>query len=317
METPTSRRTSGRHWARFAASGTVALVTATTLLSTADAATTAPAIGATGSVAALSASTMEVQNPTSGQTTVSWTSTTAFSKSVTESVSALATGDCVTVTGTPSKSSKTTITARSISVVNASSSGSCGGQFRPGAGGGAAGGANGPRGGGFRFGGRGGGTAGGTRPTFNSGSGRRFPNLGSIAIASGKVTGVSGSTLSVSGIDLSPGTFVRPAKSSNSAKSSSSNNKKPTTPKTENLKITTTSATTVAATQSAAATDLAVGDCVSAFGPAATNGAVTATTVRITSTGGKTCTGGFGAGGGGFFRGGPGGAGAGPGGGGA
>jgi hypothetical protein len=43
---------------------------------------------------------------------------------------------------------------------------------------------------------------------------------------------------------------------------------------------------------------------VSAFGPAATNGAVTATTVRITSTGGASCTGGFpgGRGGdGGFF----------------
>jgi hypothetical protein len=49
---------------------------------------------------------------------------------------------------------------------------------------------------------------------------------------------------------------------------------------------------------------------VSAFGPASTTGAVTATTVRITSTGGKTCTAGFGgggfggAGGGGFGGGG-------------
>jgi hypothetical protein len=51
---------------------------------------------------------------------------------------------------------------------------------------------------------------------------------------------------------------------------------------------------------------------VSAFGPAASSGAVTATTVRITSTGGKTCTSGFG--GGGFGGGGFGGAGAGGGG---
>ena len=54
-------------------------------------------------------------------------------------------------------------------------------------------------------------------------------------------------------------------------------------------------------------TDLAVGDCVSAFGPAASNGAVTATTVRITSTGGGSCTGGLGGfcgAGGGFFGGG-------------
>ncbi len=58
-----------------------------------------------------------------------------------------------------------------------------------------------------------------------------------------------------------------------------------------------------------AANALAVGDCVSAFGQAATNGAVTATTVRITSTGDTTCTGGgfgrFGGGGpGGGFAGG-------------
>jgi hypothetical protein len=47
---------------------------------------------------------------------------------------------------------------------------------------------------------------------------------------------------------------------------------------------------------------------VSAFGPAASNGAVTATTVRITSTGGGSCTGvgRFGGGPGGFFGAGPG-----------
>ena len=66
----------------------------------------------------------------------------------------------------------------------------------------------------------------------------------------------------------------------------------------------------MSATQTAASTDLAVGDCVSAFGPAATNGAVTATTVRITATSG-TCSSGFGrfGGGGGGGFGGPGGGG--------
>jgi hypothetical protein len=55
---------------------------------------------------------------------------------------------------------------------------------------------------------------------------------------------------------------------------------------------------------------------VSAFGPAATNGSVSATTIRITSTGGATCTGagaggfgGRGGFGGGGFPGGAGGAG--------
>ena len=44
-------------------------------------------VGASGSVAALGASSMEVQNASSGQTTVSWTSTTQFSKTVSEAVS--------------------------------------------------------------------------------------------------------------------------------------------------------------------------------------------------------------------------------------
>ena len=173
METPTSRSTNRGRWTQFAV-GAVALVTATTIASAAGAATTpanAP-IGATGSVAALSGSTMEVQNPSSGQTTVNWTSTTSFSKSVTEAVNSLTAGTCVTVTGTPSKSSKTTIAARSISVVATSTTGSCTGQFRPGSG---TGGANGPRGGGFRFGGRGGRHHGWHTPDLQFGVGPTLP----------------------------------------------------------------------------------------------------------------------------------------------
>ena len=300
MQTLSSRSTSRRRWARALGTGATALVAATAIGSAAGAATTptnAPGF-ASGSVAALQASSMEVQNASTGQTTVSWTSTTQFSKTVSESVSSLAAGDCVTVTGTPSKSSKTTITARSITLLTASSTGSCTnratpGGASPGGGGGGFGGA-----GGFNF-RRGSGSTGGTRPSFPAGSARRFAGAGSIAIASGKVTGVSGSTVSVSGVDISPGSFAG-TKSSKSSKTA-----KPVTPKTQNLKITTSGSTTVTSTQSAASADLAVGDCVTAVGPSATNGAVTASTVRITSTGGATCTSGF-AGGGGFFRGGAG-----------
>ncbi len=298
MQTLTSRSTSRRRWARFLVTGATALVAATTIGSVAGAATTTTSASgvANGSVAALQASSMEVQNPSTGQTTVNWTTSTQFSKTVSESVSVLTAGDCVTVTGTPSKSSKTTIAARSITVRSPSSTGSC--TSRTTSGGTSNGGAfAGP--GGFNF--RRSGT-GGTRPSFPAGSARRFAGgLSSLAIASGKVTGVSGSTVSVSGVDISPGSFSRNKASS----SKSSKTAKPVAPKTENLKITTSGSTTLSSTQSAAATDLAVGDCVTAFGPAATNGAVTATTVRITSTGGASCTGGFG--GGGFFRGGVGG----------
>jgi hypothetical protein len=294
MQTLTSRSTSRRCWARFLGTGATALVAATTIGSVSGAATTptnAPGL-ASGSVAALQASSMEVQNPSTGQTTVNWTTSTQFSKTVTESVSSLAAGDCVTVTGTPSKTTKTTIAARSITLLGPSSTGSC--TSRTTSGGTSSGGAfAGP--GGFNF--RRGGTS-GTRPSFPGGSAHRFAGLSAIAIASGKVTGVSGSTVSVSGVDISPGSFAR----TKSRSSKSSKTSRPVAPKTENLKITTSGSTTLSSTQSAAATDLAAGDCVSAFGPAATNGAVTATTVRITSTGGASCTSGFG--GGGFFRGG-------------
>jgi single-stranded DNA-binding protein len=307
-----------RRWIRIIGTGTTALVAAAALSSVAGAATAPPVargLGATGSVAALnaSASNMEVQNASTGQTTVTWTSTTAFSKTVTEAVSALAAGDCVSVTGTPSKKSKTTIAARSITLTSASSSGSC-----TGFGARSAGGATG-QGGGFQFrGGSGGGsgsTSGGpgfggagaegggsfSRGSASSGSSNFRKALASLAIGSGKVKSVKGSTLTVSGYVVSPGQFTH------GTTKSSSKAKKPTTPKTETLTITTSKSTTVSSTQSTAASALAVGDCVSAFGPAASNGAVTASTVRITSTGGGTCTssfGGFGGGGGSFGGGG-------------
>ncbi len=300
-----------RRWARIVGTGTTALVAAAALSSTAGAATTTPRPnggfgGASGSVAALNASSssMEVQNTNSGQTTVSWTSTTKFSKTVSQAISALA-GECVTVTGTQSKKSKTTIAARSITVSSATSSGSCAG-FLTRHGSGADGAAAGGTPGGFQFRGGdgrpgfGGSNAEGGGSFSRGGTGNGPPNFGkalaSIAIASGKVKSVKGSTLTVSGFSLSPGQFTR------GTPTSGSKAKTPTPPKTQTLTITTSKSTTVSATQSAAATDLAVGDCVSAFGPAASNGAITATTVRITSTGGASCSAGFGR-----FGGGPGG----------
>jgi hypothetical protein len=309
MLTSTGRSSTARRWVSAATATGTALVAALAVTSTAGAATSsAPAngpIGASGSIAALAASSMEVQNPNSGQTTVNWTSTTTFSKTAKESVSSITAGDCVTVTGTVSKKSKTTIAARSITVDPARSDGSCfpaAGTTRtagPGFGGGF-----------FRSGqgapGEGGNT---TRPSFPSGPsgpGSFRARLASMSFASGKVTAAKGSTLTVSGLSLSLGSFPRPAASSNSGKGSTQT-KKPVTPKKQTLKITTSASTTVSATQSAAATDLAVGDCVNAFGPAASNGSITATTVHIASTGGASCTTGFGRFGGGGAFGGPGG----------
>ena len=111
------------------------------------------------------------------------------------------------------------------------------------------------------------GGTGGSRPSFpggGSGSSNFRRQLASLSVASGKVTAVHGSTVTVSGIKLSPGSF--PGRGSTNSKSSSQR-KKPVAPKKEKLTITTSSSTTVSATQSALSSDLAVGDCVSAFGP--------------------------------------------------
>ena len=86
MQSLTSRSSNRRRFMRLAGNGRTALLAATALASAAGAATTpanAP-IGATGSVASLSGSSMEVQNASSSQTTVNWTTTTTFSKTVTE-----------------------------------------------------------------------------------------------------------------------------------------------------------------------------------------------------------------------------------------
>ncbi|HEX3793737.1 MAG TPA: hypothetical protein VHV57_04480 [Acidimicrobiales bacterium] len=308
--TRSTRRMSGLLGAGVLSVMLVAAVTS----GSAEAATPARGGVASGQVASLAGTSMEVQDPTSGQTTVDWTGTTTFSQTVTEAVSALTAGECVTVIGTPAKKSKTTLAARSITVSAASSTGACttGAAGAAGAGGFPGGGAAGRFGGGAGggtppAGGFGGGGAAGTRTGAGAGgAGRGTFKSGSFGFATGKVTAVSGSKVSVSGIVASG--FTPPTKANAKKKT------KVKAPKTQKLKITTSKTTTVSETKAAASTALVVGDCVSAFGPQSTTGAVTATTVRITSTGQKTCTTGFGGrgfgGGGGFGGGAPGGTGA-------
>ncbi|HXB38356.1 MAG TPA: DUF5666 domain-containing protein [Acidimicrobiales bacterium] len=287
MEPLTGSRIPRRRWAQILGTGATALLAAGTVASTAGAATSTNApTGAFGSVAALGATSMEVQNPSSGQTTVNWTSSTQFSKTVTEAVSAITVGDCVTATGTASKKSKTTVAARDLSVSMPNSSGACVGTSTNGARGSNIGIRPGGTAGGFQFrsGSAGGPPGGGGGFPKGASPGNFRRQLANLSIASGKVTAVSASTLTISGISVSPGSFP---------KTSQSKSKKPPTPKVQTLKVTTSSSTPVSATQSAASTDLAVGDCVNAFGPAATNGSVTASTVRITLPVGGSCTGGF------------------------
>jgi hypothetical protein len=248
--------------------------------------------GASGSVAALSGTSMEVQNAQSGQVTVSWTTSTAFSQTVTVPASAVTVGACITATGS---SSKSTITARSVTI-SQPVSGKC------------AAGALGARGGfggaGRPAGSTGGRTftppSGGFRGTGAGGGAGRFPGAGSIAFASGKVTATSSTTLTVSGFSSASLTKAastkKPAKKSGKSTTTTKPAKRPTI-KTVTLHVKIASSTTYSETQSAASTNLAVGDCVTATGTPDSTGAVTASTVRITSTGGQSCTTGFGGGG--------------------
>jgi hypothetical protein len=233
--------------------------------------------GASGSVAAISGSSMEVQNASSGQTTVRWTRTSTFTKTATVTRAAIAVGDCVTVTGT---SSKSPIVASSVAI-SKPSSGTC---TRTGLGGG-----------GFGAGGFGGGGPGGTRRTTATTGGSGTPSgngarrFGGFSFASGKVTSVTATTLVLSGFSSVNGST--PPAGSTTAQTTPS-----TATTTVNVGL--TPSTTFTETEAAAASALAVGDCVTATGQADTTGAISARTIRITSTGGKTCTtfGGFGRG---------------------
>ncbi|HEX4219302.1 MAG TPA: hypothetical protein VHZ02_13075, partial [Acidimicrobiales bacterium] len=132
-----------------------------------------------GSVAAISGSSMEVQNPQSGQVTVNWTSSTTFSQVATVPSSSASAGDCVTVSGS---SSKGTITAKAVTVTQPTA-GKCGGGGFGGAGGAAG---SGRFGGGARPSGASGRPAGGFGGGQAGGAGRRpgFGGAGNVGFAS-------------------------------------------------------------------------------------------------------------------------------------
>ena len=252
---------------------------------------------ASGTVAGLDGSTMEIQS-TSSQTTVTVTSSTRYVQIENEATSDIAVGDCVSATGTGSTTKG--IKATSVSVSQASSTGcTFGGAFAglfPGSQTGAPAGPGGFGGGGAgafrsRFGG-----ANGTRPTFPAGGAARLRNF---ATASGSVTVIHGDTLTVK---------ARIPKVSSKTKTSSKKTTKKSDVRpqfvTKSVKVTDGSAK-VTTTTTATAAQLANGVCVSAVGPASSTGAITATSITISQPVDGSCTstlgGGF-AGFGGFTR---------------
>jgi hypothetical protein len=106
------------------------------------------------------------------------------------------------------------------------------------------------------------------RPT--DGSGRGFGNGGGFALpTSGKVTAVSGSTITVDAVDFQ-------------------------TQKTASKSVTVGSATKYTQSQKAAASALAVGQCVVAQGKADDSGTVAATSIAVSAPVDGSCTTGFG-----------------------
>jgi len=210
-------------------------------------------------VAAITGTTMQVQSQQSGQVAVAWSSSTKFSHQITTTLAAVKAGDCVTAvapSGTDMTAAAFTATTLTLS---AAVDGTCG------AGAGRAGG-GGQRPSGFPS---------GQRPSgFPSGGASGRPNIG--AIASGKVSSVSGSTLVIAARQFSPDN--------------------PDSTATTNKTVTVGTSTKLTTDASTTSSSVKVGKCVTAQGKADSSGTVAATTVRITDPTNGQCATGFGGG---------------------
>jgi hypothetical protein len=221
--------------------------------------------GAFGTAAAVNATSLEVQNPSSGQVTVNFNSDTTFSNTVSGTLADVTVGSCVTVASTATGSTRpapgTPITARTVNITQPSASG-CTAGGRGGAGGGTGGGA---------------GASGTNRPSGSprpSGANGAGGNVGGFAF--GSVTAISAT-----------GFTVHSAARGQTAATDTT--------------VTVTSSTTYTKVESATSSALAVGDCIAAVGSTDDTGAVTAKTIGISKAGPSGCSTGFG-GGGGFGR---------------
>jgi hypothetical protein len=225
-----------------------------------------------GTAAAVSGSSVEVQNPSSGQVTVTFTASTPITDTVSVTSKDVTVGSCVTVVGKPSAAGAATksVTATSVTI-SAPVKGNCTGAGAGGFGGG--------------FGGFGGGQGGSSpRPSFSprprpTGSRGAFGN-GTFGGADGKVTAVSASGFVVQARNRAAG--------SGTATDTS-------------ITVITTSASKYLKTVTASASALKAGLCITAVGTANSIGAVAARSIRISQPGPTGCVSGFG-GRGGFGR---------------
>ena len=237
---------------------------------------------ASGAVTSVHGDSVQVTNQAqNSESTVVLSPTTQVTKRETASASAITVGGCVRVTGTGSAAKG--ITARSVALSAATSSGCTAGPGGGGFGGG----------GGFRFGN-------GQRPR-NLGNGNGFRNRGgarpaNFALAAGPVVSVKGDKIVVKST-----TFQRPATTSTTSGKKKSTSKgtttsKPTT-KTSNVTVALPSGVAISETVSGTTADVAVGSCLTATGTTSA-GSVAANRAVVSQPVNGSCTAGFGFGGG-------------------
>ena len=240
--------------------------------------------GVSGLVAAVDGRTLQVQG-TDTQTSVTWTSSTRFTREAAATAAAVVVGSCVIVRSAPATGTGTADPAAAVAatsvVVSVSVGGECTGGFaRGGAGPG-------------DFAGRppGGGTGAppGTRASRPSGAPSggfgQGPAFGGLRGAFGRVTAVTAAGFTV--VSTVPDRAAGPATSTSTAASTAT---------TRTVTVTTSPGTTYTRTVTATATAAAVGTCVTAQGPSDDTGAVQATSIAVRPAVDGACSQGFGRG---------------------
>jgi hypothetical protein len=223
--------------------------------------------GVVGTAAAISGSSLEVQNPTSGQVTVTFTASTPITDTVSVTAKDVTVGSCVTVVGKPSTTGSAGSPVTATTVTNSAPvKGNCAGAGGFGGGG---------------FGGFGGGGTGGAgaspRPSFSA---RPRPTGSRGAFGNGTFGGANGKVTSISATGFVVQAMRRTAGSSTATET--------------DITVITSSASKYLKTVTASASALKVGLCITAVGTANSIGAVAARSIRISQPGPSGCVTGFG-----------------------
>jgi hypothetical protein len=206
--------------------------------------------GAFGTIAAVTGSNVEVQNPQNGQVTVNFTSSTTFDTVVPATLQDVTVGSCVTVTPAANAPAGQTVSAGTVMISQPAANG-C-----PRAGG---------LGGGFAGGGQGNGRPGGGANPSRRGRPSGQPNPNGPRGAFGSVTAVNGNTFTVH--NTVPANGNAPADTT----------------------VTIDPSTMFTKSVSADSHALVVGKCAAALGPMDSTGAVSARSMTISTPGPNGC----------------------------